>query len=98
MSENGEVMDRALAAKTVRDYVCSACWGHLLEFYEPCDQSRVRCGKYPEHRGFVTKYYVEHRRSDSVGEMLDVNYTFRKIIPGLSSGKSPEEILEEIGG
>ena len=98
MNENGEVMDRNLAARTVRDYVCATCWAHLIEFYEPGSQSRVRCAVYPEHRGFVTKYFVERRRSESIGEKLDVLQNFRKIIPGLASGKSPDEILEEIGG
>jgi len=37
------VMHYLLAEQIVRDYICSNCWGHLVEFIEPGQMSRVEC-------------------------------------------------------
>jgi len=87
-----------LARRTVARYVCSACWGHLIEYPQDRESSLVLCHKCDnETPGYVTKYYAERRRSDSIGEKMDVNYNLRSIIPGEHAGKSEEQLTSELG-
>ena len=92
-------MDNAAAQKIVRDYVCSKCWGHLI--------ARIENGEYviecatdgQEHSGFVTKYYVERRRAESLGEYIEANDLLNKIGVTKSphAGKTSKQLLDELG-
>lgn len=89
------VMNDLLAARTVKHYVCSACWGHLLEFHHD-DGVLVQCHKCgDETPGFVTKHFANRRLSESGGDLLDVY----QIVPNLNPhhGKSEEQLLSELG-
>lgn len=87
-----------LARKTVRDYVCSNCWGQLTLHYD-CENFTVECGKCGEEtRGYVTRYYADRRREASQFEKREAERLLRRlnIIP--SPPKLPEgEILKSLG-
>jgi len=94
-------MSRALAAKTVDRYVCSNCWGHLVEtFGKDPSVSDVTCPVCGDDlKGFVSKYYAERRREESVGELMDVKHMLRQlgIVKNPHEGKSSGDILSELG-
>ena len=95
-----ELLDDRLAALTVRDYVCSNCWGHLMKWPAE-DRMWVvnchRCGE--ETKGYVTHYYAEGRRSESIGEERETSEMLQVlgIIPEDHEGKSVQELLAELG-
>lgn len=94
-----EPLDDTLADKTVRDYVCSRCWGHLLKFPEPERRWIVKCHACgDETPGYVTKSYAEARRTESLSEAQEVNH----LLSGLGVIQKPksqptEKTLAELG-
>ena len=97
-----EPLTEALARKTVKLYVCSACWGELekrrdpLEpelFYVTCIQCQI------ETKGYVTKYFVERRRNDNEFEKMDATNLLRRmgIIENPLAGKTEKDLLQDIG-
>jgi hypothetical protein len=94
-------MDDRWARLTVRDYLCSICWSHLILF--PVTGSRlllVKCSNcLDETRGFVTKYYAESRRLEDAADYLEVREMLRGmgIITSEHSGKSAEQLIRELG-
>jgi hypothetical protein len=52
-----------------------------------------------ETRGYVTKFYIERRRSESVGEERDVKRMLIKnnILPDPLAGKTKAELIKELG-
>lgn len=95
-----EPMDLVLAGVTVRDYVCSNCWGplHKLPLSQE-DQWLVLCNAcLDQTKGFVTRYYAESRRSDSHFEL----YEAKKMLQDAGILDRPErrteaEILKDLG-
>lgn len=86
---------------TLRDYVCSNCWGHLLAFIADDKQHWiVKCSRcLDDTKGYVTKYYAEHRRSDSITENWETREMLKElnVIEGDQSNKSEDELIEELG-
>jgi hypothetical protein len=85
---------------TLRDYVCSNCWGHLLAY--PMDERLWlvvchRCGD--ETKGYVTKYFADGRREESHGERHEAKQMLESmgIIQREHSGKSEDELIKELG-
>ena len=92
------IFDEHLAQHTINNYVCSACWGHLISFHEPERMTRVECHRCgTETPGFVTKYYSERRQAESTADKMDVLHNLRGIIPNPNEGKSTDDLLEELG-
>ena len=95
-----ELLDDILAEITVRDYVCSNCWGHLNMYPAGKRQWRVECHNCGEHTvGFVTKYYTQKRLGDSLGELIDTRPMLQDlgIIQNPHKDKTVEELLAELG-
>ena len=94
-------MDDILAAVTVRDYVCSNCWGHLQKWAQKGSRLWVvLCVKCMDQtKGFVTRYYAEARRSESIGEKMEARDLLQAmgILEPEHSGKSNEQLLKELG-
>lgn len=93
------VMGTVDAQETVRDYVCSACWGHLLMMDAgEHDSWIVECHNCEDTPGFVTKRYAEERRSSSLGELREVRRMLRKIgaLPA-EERRSEQSILKDLG-
>ena len=95
-----ELLDDRLAELTVRDYVCSNCWGHLMKWPEEGRLWSVlchRCGE--ETKGYVTRYYAESRRSESFAEKSETRLLLQSmgIITNELSGMTEEELLAELG-
>lgn len=98
-----EPLNEQLARKTVKRYACSICWGELelrpaihLEngwYFVVCKKCQ------DETRGYVTQYFVDHRRSDSVGEKMSVDHLLvkLKIIPNPLEGMNKKDIIKSLG-
>ena len=95
-----ELLDDRMAELTIRDYVCSNCWGHLQKWPEEDRMWLVichRCGE--ETKGYVTRYYAEGRRSESFAEKCETRLLLESmgIIHNELSGMTEEELLAELG-
>ena len=97
-----EPLTEELARKTVKLYVCSACWGDLETRRDPLDDELfyVTCVKCQiETKGYVTKYFVERRRNDNEFEKMDAESLLRRmgIIENPLAGKTEKDLLHELG-
>ena len=95
-----ELLDDRLAELTVRDYVCSNCWGHLLKWPEDDRMWLVLCHRCCEEtKGYVTLYFAEGRRSESIGEERETSEMLQDlgIISRVIGGKTVQELLAELG-
>ena len=94
-----QIVDRAQAEILVRDYACAGCWGHLTTFTIKDSQDvKVTCLNCGDERGLVSKYWVARRRSQDIGDGVDVREMLEgiKILPPRQR-KSPEQISKELG-
>ncbi len=85
--------------RTLRDCVCSGCWGHLLRFAEPGGIYRVECHRCKgDTVGFVTRDYAERRRLESVSERVEVEKLLQTIgaMPK-SPKKTKTQLMKELG-
>ena len=95
-----ELLGFHLKELTIRDYVCSNCWGDLLDYPMDNRMWMVICHSCREDtRGYVTRYFAESRRSESVGEKMETRILLQGlgIIPNEHAGKSAAELLQELG-
>lgn len=96
-----EALPLEYALKTVNKYGCSTCWGDLeMKVDIKTGLYTVNCKSCGEEtRGYVTKYYIERRRSESVGEERDVRRMLVKqhILPDPSAGKTNSDLIHELG-
>ena len=77
-----ESFDLIFAHKTRKSYACSVCWGELELVPDQSDNTKwfVLCKRCKEEtRGYVTKYFVNRRRGESVGEEFQVTKMLQKI-------------------
>ena len=94
-----ELLDDGMASLTLRDYVCSNCWGHLVAIPAEGRKWRVECAKCGnETKGYVTKFYAQRRQSESIGDKLDVQINLRGILPPTEiEEETVEELLKGLG-
>jgi len=95
-----QVMEYTMAELTIRDYLCSVCWGHLTSRRVSHDLEHVYCAQYPEeHSGFVTKHWVERQRQADAANYVDARDLLHSIglIENQHKDKSAEQLLEELG-
>lgn len=95
-----ESLNSGLARKTVKNFACSNCWGDLElhpdltgngNYFALCQ----RCGD--ETKGYVTKYFVNRRRTESHFELLDAKRMLQKIGVIEKPMKSANQMLKELG-
>ena len=86
-----------IARNTVAEFVCSQCYGHLVE--HPIDTGvMVLCGTCGEDtKGYVRKQYVERRRQESQHERLEAKQVLKSVIKPAISGKTETQNLHELG-
>ena len=87
-------------ALLIRDYVCSDCWGHLVEFIDPkTRESHIRCTTEGcECSGYVSKRFVERRQAESAAERIAAREALRDAVPWLKAPKkSTQQLLNELG-
>lgn len=87
-------MTADLAELTQRDYVCATCWGHLV-ISNDHGQISVDCPDHPGG-GYVTKTFAENQRGKSKGEYIEAYCNIGKTL-GLTSGKTADELLKDLG-
>jgi len=86
-----------MAQNTVAHFVCSNCWGHLVEHLTDTGVMFLcgSCGE--ETKGYVSKRYVERRQQESQAERLDARQVLKAIIKPAISGQSEMQNLKELG-
>lgn len=92
-------MPERIARKTVKNYVCSNCWGELTLFPAPDRQLVVLCATCKdETKGYVTRHYADRRRDASVYDASDAMKLLRKVgaLPQLPR-RTKEQNLRELG-
>jgi len=95
-----EPLDDVWAALTIRDYVCSNCWGHLEKYPTDGRMWLVKCPRCEEQtKGYVTKYYAEQQRGNSQADLSDAKGMLKQlgIIPDPMAGKTAKDILSDLG-
>ncbi len=91
-------MEDALAEKTVRDYVCSSCWGNLQR--RPADDRQwvVYCPNCGNDQYYVTREYAERRRAESRADATEVNKLLQNLgVLPKPPKRSETDILKDIG-
>ena len=95
-----ELLNDQLMEITLRDYVCSNCWGHLLAYPQGERMWMVICHRCEdETKGYVTRYFAESRRSESIGERSETRSLLQEmgIIQFDESDKSLDQLVRELG-
>ena len=92
-------MNDILMQTTVKRYVCSKCWGHLVAYADDETRWKVECPRCGPGQGFVTKYYADQRRENSMGELRDICGLLQEmgVVENPQKDKSADQLLEELG-
>lgn len=90
-------MQPELALSTVRDYVCSRCYGQLVALSGNGHLLRVECTNHCGG-GFVTRQYAEAQKQASAADLIDVlaNVGDALGIPK-PARRNEAQILKELG-
>ena len=94
-----EPMSNAEAQRTKSKYCCSACWSHL-NIYNKRGKLFVLCPDCQENTpGYVSKHWVERRKSESHAEVMDARHNLKQALPFLNehAKRDAADILAEIG-
>lgn len=94
-----EPMSNSEAQRTAKRYCCSACWSHL-NIYNRRGKLFVLCPDCQDKTpGYVSKHWVERRKSESHAEAMDARHNLKEALPFLNptAKRTAEEILAEIG-
>jgi hypothetical protein len=86
------------AAQTVRDCLCSDCWGQLIARYDPKTRlSVVKCSTDGcSCNGFVSRKGVVRREAESGFELVQVKQALRNVLPQ-SLPEDEQAILKSLG-
>jgi hypothetical protein len=94
----GDPMNNLLADHTVRDYCCAYCYGQLVELADEDGGYQVVCLNCGDGAGFVTKTYAARRRTESVGEAVEVKHMLQEVgVLPLPEKKTQAQLLKELG-
>ena len=93
-----ESMSPDQAEKTVRDCLCSDCWGQLTAHYDPKTRtSTVRCSTpgCPCH-GYRSRSGVERQEADSRADAADARQALTRAMPWLPK-PTEAKLLKDLG-
>jgi len=84
-----------------RDYLCSKCRGPLIFEHLKSTNTLINCTIHCANseckgEGFVTKAFVEARKQEALADFLDAYANLNEVL-GISSGKTAEELIKELG-
>ncbi len=92
-----EPLSRIQLDETLREYVCSTCWGvltfkwHEGKWYAICPECQE------ETTGYTSKRYAEKRRDESVQEAIEAERNLREILNLHREKRTAEENLHDLG-
>jgi hypothetical protein len=92
-----EPLDRIVLDDTLRNYVCSGCWGNLSfklvgdRWYALC----VECQE--ETPGYTSKYFAERRREESESELIEARRNLAKVLGLETERQSVAKNLSDLG-
>lgn len=91
-----EPLDDVQADLTIRDYVCSACWSHLVKYPAPERLWFCKCSQCDDDTpGYVTKFYAESRRGNSMADKADALINLKDLFP--RPQRTEQEVLSDLG-
>lgn len=95
LTYNVEPVSRYLLDDTLRDYVCSICWGPLDFHYDTeTKQWYALCRSHKEETtGYTSRNFAERRRKESEHELIEAAYNLREIM-GRAQKRTVEENLK----
>lgn len=92
-----EPLDRIVLDETLRNYVCSGCWGNLTfklvgeQWYALC----VECGE--ETPGYTSKHYAERRREESEYELIEARRNLAEVLGLQPERQTVAKNLSDLG-
>ncbi len=94
-----ELMDYPNAQRTVRDCVCSLCWGVLVMHPAADRLFKVECADCKHDTvGYVTKHYVDECRHKSAQDLKDAKKTLEDVgVIAKPEKKTTEQLIKELG-
>ena len=81
------------AMATVKNYLCSRCWGRLIAHDLDVTCVNPDC----DGEGFVTFDYVQRRRAEDGADAAEARIHLRDILNLKKKDRTPEKILEDLG-
>lgn len=84
---------------TLRDYVCSICWG-VLDFHQDREtrQWYALCRRHKEETvGYTSRKFAERKREESVGELVEAERNLRDLMGLRKKKQTAEEAIQELG-
>lgn len=84
---------------TLREYVCSICWG-ALEFHQDRETHEwyALCRRHKEETvGYTSRKFAERKREASIGELLEAERNLRDLMGLKRERRTTGENLKELG-
>jgi hypothetical protein len=92
------ILDPTTARQMQARYACAGCYGPLNIYAVPGERTdRLTCDNCGDGRGFVTKAFVERRRSDNMAEAMEVNWMLKQAGVIEYTRRTAEEVLTDLG-
>lgn len=96
-----EPMSRAEVDETLRECVCSNCWGTLVwdnQIEDGQQVTRVLCQTCRENtKGYVSRKFAERKRAESEVDLMVVKRNLGRFMGPPKAKRTPEEILKSLG-
>ncbi len=92
-----EPLTRDQLDETLRDYVCSTCWGTLAFRYVDGQWFAVcpNCGE--NTAGYASKHFAEHKRKESERELAEAAHNLRDVLGLKPERQSEDKNLSDLG-
>lgn len=97
MAYQVEPLTRDQLDETLRDYVCSTCWGALTFKYVDGQWYAICIEHKEETPGYTSKKFAERKRVESEGELIEAAHNLQAVLGLKPERQSREKNLKEIG-
>lgn len=94
------IVSRQLIQDTLRNYVCSKCWGDLGSYRNTNGSYRVFCkNENCDGTGFHKRSYAEKALNENKLDAKEAKDNLRNVIPGLfpENNKTADELVKLLG-
>jgi hypothetical protein len=97
MAYQVEPLDRDQLDETLRDYVCSICWGALTFRYVDGKWYAVCPECLEDTKGYTSKKFAERKRDESAGELLEAERNLRDVLGLRPPRQTTEKNISDLG-
>ena len=92
-----EPLDRVQLDETIRDYVCSTCWGSLTFRYVEGKWYALCIEHKEETTGYASKKFAERKRDQSAGELIEAERNLRDVLGLRPQKQTIKKNLSDLG-